>query len=447
MKPVKVLCIGGSDTSGGAGIQADLKAVGACGCYGLSVITAVTAQNTFGVQGIWKVPPEFVKKQMAVVLEDIGADAVKTGMLISADIVNAVAGEIKKYSVERLVVDPVMLAKGGKNLMLKKARRYLVEKLFPLVFAATPNIPEAEELTGMRIKSVAGMKKAALAIYKLGVRNVIVKGGHLPGCQKVGVVDILYDGKRYYDYPGCWRETKNTHGTGCTYASALASGLALGESVIDAAGRAKIIVTKAIENSLSVGMGHGPVDVCAYANRQNECLVDLQAAVNVLSAARCAQLIPEVQSNLVYAMAGAESELQVAGIPGRIIRFRDSVLIPSNPEFGVSRHIAHIVLTVMQYDPSYRSAMNIKYSEKIIKICRKVGLTVECFDRADEPAEKRKKEGLSLEWGVNEVLRRCKTVPDIVYDRGAWGKEPMVRVLGKNPVEVVNKVLTVLGNL
>lgn len=447
MKPFKVLCIGGSDSSGGAGIQADLKAVSACGGYGLSAVTAVTAQNSLGVQGVFPVAPVFVARQLESVLSDIGTDAVKTGMLLTAGIVSVVAAKIREYGIEKVVVDPVMLAKGGRNLLFTKARQTLVKKLLPLAMVVTPNIPEAEELVGMEIKTVSGMKKAAALIQKFGVRNVIIKGGHLPGSKKTGVIDILYDGKKYYEYLATWIDTKDSHGTGCTYASALAANLASGSSIANAANQAKVMVTEAIKNSLSLGKGHGPVNVLADKRRGNECLHDLQEAIKILSANQCGELIPEVQSNLAYAMAGAETGLQVAGFSGRIIRFRDSVRVMSNPEFGASRHIAHIILTVMQYDKSYRSAMNIKYSEKIIHVCRKIGFAVDSFDRSDEPAEKKNKEGFSLEWGVNEVLRRSRVIPDIIYDRGGWGKEPMVRVLGRNPAEVVNKVLTILKKL
>lgn len=263
MKPAKVLCIGGSDSSGGAGIQADLKAVSACGCYALSVITAVTAQNTFGVQGIFEVSKEFVAKQMEVVLSDIGADAVKTGMLLTGGIVGVVAGMIREYNIEKLVVDPVMLAKGGRNLLLARARQALVKKLLPLAMVVTPNIPEAEELAGMEIKSVAAMRKAASAIHKLGVRNVLIKGGHLQGSKQKEVVDILFDGKNYKEYSSPRIDLPESHGTGCTYASALAANLALGKDVAVASLEAKAVVTSAIINSVSLGAGYVSVNALA----------------------------------------------------------------------------------------------------------------------------------------------------------------------------------------
>jgi hydroxymethylpyrimidine kinase/phosphomethylpyrimidine kinase len=260
MKPVKVLCIGGSDSSGGAGIQADLKAVSACGCYGMSVITAVTAQNTLGVQDIYPMSPKFVAQQLESVLSDIGADAVKTGMLPTAGVVQIVVKKIKEYNIDKVVVDPVMIAKGGRSLMQDKAWEALVKKLLPLVFVVTPNIPEAQELAQMKIKSIDEMKKAAALVHKLGANNVLIKGGHLPDSKQSGAVDIFYDGKKYYEFSEKWIDTRNTHGTGCTYASALAAEIARGKNVVAAAEKAKKLVTDAIKNSIKIGAGHGSVN-------------------------------------------------------------------------------------------------------------------------------------------------------------------------------------------
>jgi hydroxymethylpyrimidine/phosphomethylpyrimidine kinase len=261
MKPVKVLCIGGSDSSGGAGIQADLKAISACGCYGMSVITAITAQNTLGVQDIYPVSPKFVAQQLESVLSDIGADAVKTGMLLTSGVVQIIVKKIKEYNIGKVVVDPVMTAKGGRSLMQDKARESLVKKLLPLAFVVTPNIPEAQDLAQMKIKSIDEMKKAAAFIHNLGAKNVLIKGGHLPGGKQSGAIDILYDGKKYYEFSEKWIDSYDTHGTGCTYASALAAEIARGENVVAAVGKAKKLVTDAIKNSLKIGAGHGPVNV------------------------------------------------------------------------------------------------------------------------------------------------------------------------------------------
>jgi hydroxymethylpyrimidine/phosphomethylpyrimidine kinase len=257
----KVLCVGGSDSGGGAGIQADLKAVSACGSYGLTVITALTAQNTRGVQDIFPVPPQFIAAQLDAVLSDISADALKTGMLLTAGAVKAVVGKIEQYRQKNVVVDPVMIAKGGRTMMQEAARQAIIKKLLPLAWVVTPNIPEAESLTHMKIRSVAAMKKSAAVILDFGVKNVVIKGGHLPGNRKSGSIDILYDGKQYYEFSADWIKTRNTHGTGCTYASVLASGLAQGKNIFQATQLAKIMVTQAIKNSLSLGKGHGSVNI------------------------------------------------------------------------------------------------------------------------------------------------------------------------------------------
>ncbi|MDP2852832.1 MAG: bifunctional hydroxymethylpyrimidine kinase/phosphomethylpyrimidine kinase [Smithellaceae bacterium] len=260
-KLFKVLCVGGSDSGGGAGIQADLKAVHACGCYGLTVIAALTAQNTRGVQDIFPVPPKFIAAQLDAVLSDIGADALKTGMMLTAGAVNTVVRKIEQYRIKNVVVDPVMVAKGGRTMMQEAARQALVKKLLPLTRVLTPNIPEAESLTQMKIRSVAAMKKAAAAIVDLGVENVVIKGGHLPGKRNYGSIDILYDGNQYYEFSEDWIKTKDTHGTGCTFASVLAANLAQGKSMHPAVEQAKRMVTEAIKNSLSLGKGHGPVNI------------------------------------------------------------------------------------------------------------------------------------------------------------------------------------------
>jgi hydroxymethylpyrimidine/phosphomethylpyrimidine kinase len=260
MKPVKILCIGGSDSSGGAGIQADLKAVSSCGCWGLTVITAVTAQNTKGVSRIYNISPEFVGKQLDTVLKDIGADAVKTGVLPTEEIIQTIIKKIKKYKLKKVVVDPVMIAKGGRNLMSNKARTSLVKDLLPLTFVVTPNILEAEVLSKMKIKSIPDMKDAAVKIHELGVRNVLIKGGHLPGSKKSDITDVLYNGS-YYEFSSQRINLRNIHGTGCTYASTLAAGIAKGENVVEAALRAKIMIVAAIKNAVNPGKGYGSVNV------------------------------------------------------------------------------------------------------------------------------------------------------------------------------------------
>ena len=440
----RILTIAGSDSGGGAGIQADLKTITLLGGYGMSVLTALTAQNTLGVQAIYEVPVPFVEKQIDSVLSDIGADAIKTGMLVNAEIVEVVAKKMKQYQVEKVVIDPVMVAKSGDSLLRKDAQEALIKRLIPLSMVVTPNLMEASVLTGLKVRSIEEMKKAAHRIYQLGSKHVVVKGGHLKG----KAIDLLYDGEKYEEIEGPRIETKNTHGTGCTFASAIATFLARGDTVSEAVKKAKIFITMAIQSSLALGKGAGPTNPSAYVLREMEryrVIQKLKQAVDVLKEEKVGYLIPEVSSNLGNALPNAEGIEDIAAFPGRIIRFKDSVATLSDPEFGASQHIANIILTVMNFDPEYCSAMNIRYSKENVARLRGKGFLVGHFDRRFEPKRVKQREGSSLEWGVGEVLRKLRQVPDFIYDQGDVGKEPMIRVLGKNPQEVIHKILKAYG--
>jgi hydroxymethylpyrimidine/phosphomethylpyrimidine kinase len=443
MNVQRVLTIAGSDSGGGAGIQADLKTITVLGGFGMSVITALTAQNTLGVTGIHEVPADFVALQFDAVASDIGVDAAKTGMLASAEILRVVAAKVRQYKIEKLVVDPVMVAKGGARLIREDARETLVKELIPLACVVTPNIPEAEVLSGMTIAGPEDMRAAAAVIHKLGARNVVIKGGHLNGA----AMDILYDGRRYHDFTTERIATGDTHGTGCTFSAAIATGLAAGKSVHDAVAAAKTYIQAAIRHAWRIGGGHGPTNHLAPVIEEimrYRCLAELKSALQRLLDEPCGGVIPEVQSNLVYALPDARSFQDVAAVPGRIVRVGDRVGILCEPAFGASRHIAKIVLTAMRYDPEVRSAMNIRFSGDIIKLCAEKGFRVAHFRRSDEPSDVKEREGSSLEWGTDHVLSRGGPVPDIIFDRGDIGKEPMIRVLGKDPDDVVSKVLKVV---
>jgi len=435
----RILTIAGSDSGGGAGIQADLKAITLLGGYGMSVITALTAQNTVGVQGIHEVPARFVERQIDSVLSDIGADAIKTGMLTNQEIIEVAAKKVKQYGVKKVVVDPVMVSKTGASLLRMDAQEALIKELIPLAWVVTPNLREASVLSGLKVDSLEGMKKAAHQIYKLGAKYVVVKGGHLKGM----AIDLLYDGKIFNEIEGPRIDTKNTHGTGCTFASAIATFLARGDTIDVAVRKAKTFITMAIQSGFSLGKGTGPTNPSAYVLREMEryqVIQELKRAVEILKDEKIGHLIPEVSSNLGYALPQAEGIGDVAAFPGRIIGLRDTVATHSDPEFGASQHVANIILTVMKFDPEYCSAMNIRYSKENVAQLRRKGFLIGHFDRRLEPKRVKEKEGSSLEWGVGEVLRRMKKIPDFIYDEGDVGKEPMVRVLGKNPIEVVNKI-------
>lgn len=250
----KLLTIAGSDCSGGAGIQADLKTFSAHGTFGMSVIVSVVAENTSEVIDVQDITPDMIAKQIDAVFQDIGTDAVKVGMLSKSDCMLAVAKKLKEYKPKNVVIDPVMLAKNGCPLMQPDSMDTLIREILPLADLLTPNIPEAETITGMPIHSPEDMERAAKQIYAMGAKNVLVKGGHAEG----DALDILFDGENFYRFCEERIHTNNTHGTGCTYSSAIASNLALGYSMEEAVKRAKAYVTTAIRHSLQIGKGCGP---------------------------------------------------------------------------------------------------------------------------------------------------------------------------------------------
>ncbi|HYW85921.1 MAG TPA: bifunctional hydroxymethylpyrimidine kinase/phosphomethylpyrimidine kinase [Spirochaetia bacterium] len=256
----KALTIAGSDSGGGAGIQADLKTFAALGVFGTCAITALTAQNTVGVVGVYAIPPDFVALQIDAVVKDIGADAVKIGMLSNSRIIQIVAAKVVEHALQPLVVDPVMVAKSGDALLEPDARDALVSTLLPLAAVVTPNLPEAEVLCGFSISDMEGMRRAAREILARGPRCVVVKGGHLLGTGFS--TDLYYDGERFEELSEVRFDTRNTHGTGCTFASAIAARLALGDDMLDAVRAAKRYVSGilAASSGLQIGHGHGPMN-------------------------------------------------------------------------------------------------------------------------------------------------------------------------------------------
>ncbi|MCU6711771.1 bifunctional hydroxymethylpyrimidine kinase/phosphomethylpyrimidine kinase [Paenibacillus sp. J5C_2022] len=262
------LAIAGSDSGGGAGIQADLKTFQELSVYGMSVITAVTAQNTLGIKGIHEVGTDAVLQQLDAIGEDLTPHAVKTGMLASGDIVHAVADKLAQYGWRNLVIDPVMLAKGGSTLLRKEALHALTHRLIPLSRVITPNVPEAEELAGMTITRLSHREEAAKRIRQMGAACVILKGGHDPAT-KDKVVDMVYDGANFHYMEGRRIDTPHTHGTGCTYSAAVAAELARGRDVLAAAKVARAFIQAAIEDGLRIGGGQGPTNHFAYRRRQS----------------------------------------------------------------------------------------------------------------------------------------------------------------------------------
>ena len=337
------LTIAGVDPGGGAGIAADIKTFAALGVHGTCVITSLTAQNTRGVSNSYDIPVEFIEEQFDAVVSDISIDSAKTGMLSSPDIVRAVANILRNRKFP-LVVDPVMAAEAGGELLKGEAITVLIEELIPLCTVITPNVGEAQRLSGMKIMDMKDAKKAAKRIHELGARAVIVTGGHLHG------TDVLYDGEVTYIEGTLVKG--GTHGSGCTHSAAIAAELAKGVTLEEAASLAKKFVEKAILKSVEIGAGASPVNqigpILAQAERFHV-QKNVEEAVALIEKDMAAELIPEVGCNIAMGISQAASTKDVAAVSGRIVKLKGSPHAVGCVAFGASSHMARIVLTAIDF--------------------------------------------------------------------------------------------------
>ncbi|HEY7734885.1 MAG TPA: bifunctional hydroxymethylpyrimidine kinase/phosphomethylpyrimidine kinase [Nitrososphaera sp.] len=437
------LSIAGSDSGGGAGIQADIKTFAALGVYGCTAITAITAQNTRRVSSILEVSPEMIEGQIRSVLEDIPPDAIKIGMVYSRRTIATIARLLKK-SRGPVVLDPIFAAGTGAKLLRDDAFASFVSQLVPICNLVTPNRMEAERLAGIRIRNEADAVRAARTIKRLGAENVIVKGGHFTDGK---VTDILLDNhSRITRITNSRADVKESHGSGCNFSSAVTAYLAKGLPMTDACRSANEYVHNAIVNAVSVGRGlvvTNPVSSIYNDASRYRTIAGLQQAVEEVSLLdRFFELIPETQTNFVYAIPEAKDISDVAGVRGRIVRIGKSAVPASFIEFGASRHVASAVIAYMRINPSFRSAINIRFDSKLVKLC-KSSFRVSSYDRIKEPANVKKKEGSTVGWGTQVALGK-RPGADVIYHRGDFGKEPMITVFGKSPTEVVSKIKTIL---
>ena len=422
------LTIAGSDSGGGAGIQADLKSFAAVGVHGTSVLTCITAQNTRSVDSIFPLPSEEVRRQLRAVLGDFDVRAAKTGMLYSGDLVRTVAKGLRGTRFP-LVVDPVMVATVGASLEAEDLRDALVEHLIPRAVLVTPNRPEAERLSGRAIRGIADAEKAARAIRRLGARAVLVKGGHLAG----ELVDVLDDGRSIRRI-SAFRHDREVHGAGCTLAASVAGYLALGLTLPDAVQAARRRVSIGFLESYRAGRGVAIIASHAVPDRYAVWAAVTEAAPQ-LARAVPVPLAPEVGINLGFALPGASTPAEVCALRGRIVRVGDR-LEPIGPAaFGASKHVARIILTAMRFDPTVRCAANLKYRVKNARALQPTHLVVASFRRTREP-----RGASTMEWGTERAIVEAGTIPDVITDGGALGKEPMMRVLGRDPKDVLRKV-------
>ena len=427
-----VLSIAGSDPSSGAGIQGDLKTYSALGVYGLTVVTAITSQNTLKFSNVEEISAGIIKDQLESVLSDFKIDAIKIGMVYSSSVIQAIYSKLKGKKIP-MVLDPVFKSTTDGVLLQINALPDFKRMLVPLAFVITPNIMEAERLTGMRIRTRNDVRRAAVQIQKMGAKNVVIKGGHLNGKT---VTDFVLEGTRFYSFSGK-RTLRTNHGGGCSFSASLAVSLAKGRTLSDSVKFAKEFTMESIKNSQKVGKGIFIVK----ADNVDKIEKDLANAITDFSNIKNVyKLIPECQTNFVFSKPSPRSLGDVLGVSGRIVKTGETVTVAGSLKYGGSKHVASAVLEMNKKFPNIRSALNVKYDTRLIRKGIAKRFSVLSYDRIVEPLKTKTKEGYTISWGIRNAIKNAKRPPDLIFHKGDVGKEPMILLFGKEPKDILTKL-------
>jgi hydroxymethylpyrimidine/phosphomethylpyrimidine kinase len=455
-RPV-ALTIAGSDSGGGAGIQADLKTMAALGAVPTSAVTSVTAQHTRGVASTHVLPVEEVRAQVEAVTGDFAVRAAKTGMLATGPIVRAVAELAGEFAFP-LVVDPVMVAESGDPLLETDAER-AYEELLASATLATPNADEAAVLTDIEVTDPDAARRAGESILKMGADATLVTGGHVEsGEDEAGtgtVVDVLVTSEGTCEFEGPRVDTGATHGSGCTLSSAIAAALAVedadpdpeDDTLVSAVETGIEHVRRAIAHPLAVGEGPGAVNHLAPLRdraAREPTMEAVESVVARLVEADVSPLVPEVGITVAGATPYARTPEQVAAVEGRITRTPAGVREPRGVRMDASSHVARFLLGARQFDPDLRFACNVAGDERVRRALSDLDWTVAEFDREEQPDDVRMADGSTMAWGARRAVERLETTPDAVLDAGAVGKEPMTRLLARDGDELAEKVTDLL---
>lgn len=429
---MNVLTIAGSDPSSGAGIQGDIKTFSALGVHGLCVVTALTSQNSSKFFKSEPASAEIVKSQIKTVLSDFKINAIKIGMVYDKKIIKTIHSELKNLKVP-IVLDPIFESTTGGILLQPGAFPYFKKLLMPLAHVITPNIPEAEKITGIKIRTLNDAKRASQKIHSMGSKNVVIKGGHMQGHN---VTDLLLENKKFHTFSQK-RFPRDNHGGGCIFSAALCASIAKKKSVLESVQLAQKISFESIRNATRIGHG------LAIAIQKNSDSIEdeLCRAINqFVHMEKSYEHVPEVQTNFVYSRPHPRSILDILGLEGRLVRTGRSVAVAGVLKYGGSRHIANAVLEMAKKFPTVRSAVNIKYDNKTIKKAVAKRFHVAYYDRALEFPSTKNIEGKTISWGIKNAIKKLKVPPDIIYHKGDVGKEPMILIFGKTPKDVLIKL-------
>lgn len=442
--PPVALTIAGSDSGGGAGIQADIKTMEAHDVFATSALTAVTAQNTQGVERSHVLPTEEIDAQIDAVLGNFEVDAIKTGMLATSEVVELVAETLAEYDGPT-VVDPVMVAATGDRLLEPEAEA-AYERLVGAATLVTPNADEAAVLTGIEPEDAEDAREVGEQLVGIGAEAALVKGGHLP-TEDVQDVLVTGEGTTTFEHPRV--DTAATHGSGCTLASAIAARLARGEDLDGAVEGALDFMERAVRYSLDVGEGPGAVHHLAdLRNRaaREPTAEEVQEVVERFVAADLRVLVPEVGMNVVGATPYAEGVDETAAVEGRITKTMAGIAPNRGVRFGASSHVARFLLSAREFAPDLRFAVNCRFDEDVEGALDALGAPMTEFDRSEEPEELKVEEGSTMGWGARRAFDVAET-PAAVIDRGEVGKEAIVKLVAPDPETLIERTLAVYDAL
>ena len=421
---MNILTIGGSDSSSGAGIQSDIRTFSDFGVYGFTVITAITSQNTTDVSNIEPVSVKSLKSQLDSILSDFHIDAIKIGMVYNSVIIKVIHSKLRNCHVP-IIVDPIIKSTTGVTLLKKNALNNYKKMIIPLAHVITPNKYEAKILSG-----VTNMREAAKKIQKFGAESVIITGA---STSKGKISDFILEKDREYKVTGKIIPIRN-HGSGCNYSASIAVSLAKQNPLRYAVTTAKNYVYNSIKNSKNIGKG---VRI-THQKVSTEKMELLESINNFKQIKNVHKIIPECQTNFVFAKKKSKTLRDVLGVSGRLVKSGKEVITAGEIIYGGSHHVGTAVIEVNKKFPNIRSGINIKFNSKIISKAKRCGLTTLNYDRNKEPKKSKQKEGLSIKWGINFALKTKS--PDIIYHKGDIGKEPMILVFGETPDDVIRKI-------
>lgn len=429
---MNLLSIGGSDPSSGAGIQSDVKTFDSLNAHGLTVITAITGQNTSRFGMIEPASQKILKNQLDSVISDFKIDGIKIGMVYNSEIIKTIYRELKNIKIP-IVLDPIIKSTTGGLLIEKTAIKDFKKFLIPLATVITPNKFEAEYLSEIKIDSKKSLQKAAQKIQDMGAKNIVITGLETKNGQ---ISDFILEREGQYTISGK-KLPKINHGSGCNYSSSLLFSLVNGTSLKEAVKFSKQFTYNSIKNAKNIGYG---INITQIKN--NDTIhIELSHAINkFVEIKNIYKSIPECQTNFVFSKKDPKSIKDILGVLGRIVKTGNTVTVAGDLAYGGSKHVATALITMNKKFPDVRSAINLKYNKETISKLRKERLFISNYDRNAEPKNVKTKEGSSIVWGIKYAIKNLKEPPDVIYHKGDFGKEPMIIIFAKTPALIIEKI-------